>query len=289
MSMFKTLFGIERKIFNLVKEGADLCTKGASQAEMDAHWEKVDKVGRSSSRESMSEIKYQIQSRLRKHLSTTSLTALEAESQLERYWHHLQTEAWLADRRRITWNKPNYGREMPKWMRVLSIVGGVAFGAWFIIGLATHDSVTIPSIQQQQIEAAKHTAETTHLALDSVTVSTSDFENMFDSLEAPAPVDEPPLPAAAIAPAVAAVEAESVTIEMETPQGTRNFTSTVGRVYRTATPEVREQMEAPKIDHGYDHPDPHDCTVIHCLTSHKDFTVTADFDSGGKQTAHLRY
>jgi cytoskeletal protein RodZ len=176
---------------------------------------------------------------------------------------------------------------MPKWMRVLGIVGGAVFGVWFIVGLINAPSPA-PSIQQQTIADVQKHVNDFHdaqaaITASTITVSTSDFDSMFDALEAPPAIDEPPLPAEAIAPEAA----EPVMIEKATPQGNRSYSTTLGRVYQDATPEIRQEMA--KIDHGYDHPDPHDCFVNHCLSPHKDFTVTADFDSGGKQTAHIHY
>jgi hypothetical protein len=285
MSMFKTLFGIERKIFNLAKEGADLAMKSPTSAQIEAYWQKVRKLGESVDTDALHEAKSQVEARLKKYMwSMPWMSATQIETQLNRYWGHIFNASEAAQGVRIQ----KWVNRKPYW-KALKIGIGVAFGGWFVIGMINTPSVTIPSIQQQTISDIQKHVNDFHEANESITLSTSEFENMFDAIEAPAPVDEPPLPAAALAPAVAAIEAEPVTIEMATPQGTRQITSTVGRVYRNATPEVREQMEAPKIDHGYDHPDPNDCFVKHCLTSHKDFSVTADFDTGGKQTAHLRY
>ena len=65
---------------------------------------------------------------------------------------------------------------------------------------------------------------------------------------------------------VAAVADTPVNVEMTTPSGTRSFTTTIKQVYQNVPPQAQQtiQQDAPKIDHGYDHPD---------SGYHKTFTV----------------
>jgi hypothetical protein len=215
------------------------------------------------------------------------MTALQIERELQRYWSTLRIEARFAERGRILFNDPNYGRETSTFARVLQIAGGLIVGGWFVIGLATNNSRPAPSLQQQQIEDIRKHADDLHqILLQETTVTTGQF----DLMVAPAPMpDEPPLPQAAVPPALAAIEAQPVDIEVVTPEGARTVETTVGQLYRSAPPQVRQQMEAPKIDHGYDHDDPNGCFRRHCLSPHKDLDITADFDRGGVQHAKIRY
>jgi hypothetical protein len=179
------------------------------------------------------------------------------------------------------------------WLKFVGVVTAIFTGAIFVA------STQRPGIspEQQAARATIRQAEDTRrqiAALDAIVLDMNDWNIMMGGLEvpsAPTPV-EPSAPPAAMAaplpPIIAAAAAEPMTVDVTTANGSRReFTTTVENVYRQAPAPVRRIMTKseppPPIEHGYDHPDPNDCFVRHCLgggTSnaggfHKDFTVNA--------------
>jgi hypothetical protein len=289
------LFGTAETIFNEMKKGADLCTNpNTSPADIEKFWKELQEVGLRSNQETLDYCRKQIQEELTKHMihNIGGFSEADADKWFLSHWQPLMKVVMKADkvRRRELW----WEHTMEPFKFWLKAVGFVTMGTFiFVVFVKLNDgggsSSVAPSIQQQIINDIPRQAEVTHQALQETTITSTEFTNMMNELEAPAPAQalDPVAPQAVPAPAeVASVEDEPVTVET----GTRTINTTVGHLYHAATAQLREQMEAPKIDHDYDrHDSSHDCSVIHCLTPHKDFTISADFDTGGVVHAHIRY
>ncbi|HEX5182003.1 MAG TPA: hypothetical protein VFW19_02505 [Allosphingosinicella sp.] len=202
------------------------------------------------------------------------------------------------------------------WLTFVGVVTAIFTGAIFVA--STQRPAVSP--ETQAARTVVRDAEDTRrqiAALDAVTLGMDDWNIMMGGLEAPsaptpAETSAPPVAAAAPPPPIpamaaelpriiAAAAAEPMQVDVVTANGSRReFTTTVGNLYRQAPDQVRRIMtksEAPPpIEHGYDQPDPNDCFVRHCLgggTSnaggfHRDFTVNA-VDGNGNMfgSAHI--
>jgi hypothetical protein len=178
-----------------------------------------------------------------------------------------------------------------RWLKFVGVVTAIFTGAIFF---ASTQTPSISPEQQAARDVIRHAEETKRQIeyLNQIMLSEDDWNIMMGGLEvqSPTPVNTPaavPAEAAPLPPIIAAAAAEPMTVEVTTPNGTREFTTTVENVYRQAPDRVRQVMTQapppPKIDHGYDHENPNDCYHTHCLGGdiskaggfHKDFTVTA--------------
>jgi hypothetical protein len=286
-----TLTGMARHIFDVFKEGVDL-PPNATPAEIDKFSKDLETAGEDASRESIRQAESEVKEHVIKHLMAGgTMTEGEADKWFLSYWKHVQHGALMAEKFRrhntlMRWLEPI------KWWgkaagMVLLWLGGFAL----LIRLdGGGSSGSVPSIQTQTVNSIQQQMNQPS-QIQSTTLITNQFNSMIKGIQS-----APSLPSSssieatpAIPDALAAVEAEPVTVELETPDGTQQIKTTVREFYKAAPAEVRQEMEAPKVDHGYDHEDPNDCSHRHCLTPHKDFTISADFDSGGVQHAHVHY
>jgi len=188
------------------------------------------------------------------------------------------------------------------WLKFVGVVTAIFTGAIFF---ASTQTPGVSPEQQAARDVIRHAEETKRQIeyLNQIMLSEADWNIMMGGLEvqqAPTPVNTPaavPAAAAPLPPVIAAAAAQPMTVEVTTPHGTREFTTTVENVYRQAPDRVRQVMTQaspppppPKIDHGYDHENPNDCAHTHCLGGdiskaggfHKDFTVNAVDGNGNK-------
>ena len=288
----KTLTGIEKNIFNVLKRGADLCKdSNTTNADIVQYWKDISRVGESSSQSSLNAAKTQVKEALSKHLLASGTWA---EGEVDP-WYLSQWDSMLKtaamweqinkDSRKEWWRQKT--ESLVYWSKVLGTIMGVGLlFACFLRIVGTNGSTNAPSLEDQEWNSAVSNANITTRWLEQTTVTANEFTSMLSNL-GPAPTpSEPPTPLAAVPAEIQATEAEPVTVEVDTPTGTQQITTTVRQFYQAAPPSVRQEMEAPKIDRGED---PNDCFHRHCLTPHKDFTISADFDSGGVQRVHVHY
>lgn len=176
-------------------------------------------------------------------------------------------------------------KAVPKlgWLKFTAAVAAM------FAGVFTYVSTRPPTPEErdaQELRFQQREMQREGEQLNTITISPEQMNIMIGGLmveSAPTPTPEVTAPAAAaMPPAIAAVAAEPITVEVTTMGGQRHEEkqSTVGQVYLQSPVPVRhmmEQRDPPKIDHGYDHEDPNDCFHRHCLGGgfHKDFTVNA--------------
>lgn len=292
VSMEKTLTGIAKNIFDVMKEGANLCTPtaahGGETADTAKFWEDLQKVGETSNQSAVDEAESQVKDAVTKHMVDNGI--MSAKEVDEWFWYHWQPVRQGVSRAEQYRKYHSTGEKLKRsiWP-VAKVAGWVAIAGFVLAIIFSPSTPTAPSLQDQEWNSIASNANITTRALEQSTVTAHEFTSMFSNL-GPAPTtSEPPTPLAAVPAEIQAIEAEPLTIEVTTPTETQQITTTVRQFYRAAPPSVRQEMEAPKIDHGYDHEDPNDCAHRHCLTPHKDFTISADFDSGGVQRAHVHY
>lgn len=161
-------------------------------------------------------------------------------------------------------------------MAMTAIGAMVAFAVGGSIYLAATKPPTIspPTISpamiaiQQNADMEQRALETSNL----LHLEEDQFNSMQVAMAAPMAVP-PPDSIAAMPAAVAAIADEPVAVETTSPdEGTSVEVKTLGQVYISASRQVQHQIEveAPHIDHDYDHPDPHSCVVTDCLDQHRD-------------------
>jgi hypothetical protein len=290
IGMENTLTGMARHIFNVFKEGVDL-PPNATPADIDKFSKDLETAGEDASQESIRQAESEVKEHVIKHLvADGTMTEGQADKWFLSYWKHVQHGALMAEKFRRHSRLMDRLEPIKYWGKGVGIVLLWLGGFALLIRLDSGPSSSIPSIQQQTVNDIQQQMNQPS-QIQSTTLISNQFNSMIKGIQsAPSYPSSSSIEATpAIPDAIAAVEAEPVTVELETPDGTQQIKTTVREFYKAAPAEVRQEMEAPKMDHGYDHEDPNDCSHRHCLTPHKDFTISADFDSGGVQHAHVHY
>jgi hypothetical protein len=297
ISIEKTLTGIAKNIFDVMKEGANLSMNPDAMGDADIakFWRDLQNVGETSNKSAVDEAHSQVKDAVTKHMVDNGIMSAEqADQWFWLYWTPVMQGVNQAEQNRINAEQNRkYHSTGAKLKRSIlpaaKVAGWLAFAGIMLTLIFSPSVPTAPSLQDQEWNAAQSNANITSRALEQMTVTTHELTSMLSNL-GPAPTpSEPPTPLAAVPAGIQATEAEPLTVEVTTPTGNRQITTTVRQFYQAAPPSVRQEMEAPKIDHGYNHEDPNDCAHRHCLTPHKDFTISADFDSGGVQRVHVHY
>jgi hypothetical protein len=183
------------------------------------------------------------------------------------------------------------------WLKFVGVVTAIFPGAIFFAsthaGPSAETKAALETIRRSEVEVEQVNQ------LSNIVLSMDDWNIMMGGIEVqsvPTPTEAPaPLPLV-----IAAAAAEPLKVEVTTPAGTREFTTTVEKVYRESPSRVQQQMiqqpPPPKIDHDYDHPDPNDCFVRHCLGGdlskaggfHTNINVTAvDGNGNSFGSAHI--
>jgi hypothetical protein len=279
LSILKPIANFEQNIMKVVKEGVDLLTHDHTPADVERWEQHVRDVCKDGNQSLDDEAQKQMQEHASNHLMDKGFSKAQADAWAE---STLKKVSDLNDsvRKSLPAVKQT-GRFFVVKAAALLALGGWALTA--ITGIHAPESdaeMAYHQMQQASDERAREQDQIAHL-----TISGDDFNILMGGLQAhtaPSPQADTPPVAAAAAPlplTVAAEAADPVDVKVTTPTGTREFTTTVGEVYRNSPPAVQQVIEQPvtPIDHGYDHEDPNDCFHTHCLGSdggnHKTFTV----------------
>ncbi len=280
-SVLKPIVNFEQNIMKVVKEGVDLLTHDHTSEDVEAWEQHVRNVCKDGNQNINDAAQKQAQEQASKHLMDRGYTKKQADEWAESSMKKVKD---LNDSVRKNLPKvKEFGRFFLLKAGALLMAGGWILTA--ITGAHRPESEAEKSYRQMQHESAERDREQDQI--QRLVISGEDFNILMGGLEvssAPTPVQDASPIAAAPAPeplpmAVAAEAADPVEVKVTTPSETREFTTTVGQVYRNSPPAVRRIIEQPvfHIDHGYDHPDPNDCVHRHCLGSdgghHKSFTV----------------
>jgi hypothetical protein len=243
------------KILQCAEEGIELQCRDHTNAETQAWEDKCKKVFQDTDEASREGTESVIREKLTGNLLERGFNKRDAERMVEHQMEHLKS---LYPKVKIAWTFANK-------MAVAAVTGMVAFvviaGTWLAATKEKTSRVPLhdPFVDALAVSDLLHQEEA---AMNNLIVVYS------------APMAVPPRDIVAAMPApVAAIAAEPVAVEITTPdEGTHVEVQTLGQVYQAAPPSARRQIEqeAPKIDHGYDHPDPHSCVATDCLDQHRD-------------------
>ncbi|MGA2052355.1 MAG: hypothetical protein ABSH19_03485 [Opitutales bacterium] len=279
----KTLHHIVENIVNVFKEGANLTTN-YSDAAYDKWKQDAANVFKDTGSDSAEEAKTQAKEGLTKHLMDGGMSKSDAEKWFEARWKDALDGA---EKLRKTAPKVADAAQMT-WKGFLGAVTAIFTGAVIFSfvhnrpspdQLAMRNLIQNEQMQQEQIQR-----------LSQIMISQDDFNIMTGSLlvqSAPEPTKPPDPPAAMPAP-IQAIAAEPAQVEVETPSGTQEVTTTVEQVYRSAPPQVQRAMEStpppPPIEHDYDQPID-TAAIINQVYQHKDYTVS----DGVGDSIHVEY
>lgn len=279
-SAASTLINFNKNIMRVVKEGCELFINPHTEADV-LKWEQdVKNVFGDGAQSVGDESCTQAQDGATNHLMGRGMSKADAEAWANHTWEKVLD---ISEKVRPTVPKvKDVGKFF--WAKLLAavVVGGYVLTA--ITGVHKPESESEKMYRSIQYEAMK--AE----QMQNFLVSEEQFNEMIGGLRvaqsAPEPTRDAPAPVAAeampIPIAVAAEAAEPVEVEVVTPSGTQNFTSTLGRVYQNVPPPARREIErtvtVPPIAHNYTSitDDPNSCFVRHCMSGggfHKEFAV----------------
>jgi hypothetical protein len=281
----KVVVDIENKILKVFVDAVNMhMDPNSTDADREKSWKAIDDVGAASSQEAVDAAHAEAKEGAIKRLTGGGMSATEAEEWIESRWKRLVTAVEKA--RKTAPKAKDAGRFV--WLKVIAAVAAVGWIATAITGAhapRTGADRMYDSLRAQTTGAAQ---------MDMFLSDAGQFDSMIAGLKSgSAPrhaADSPQITAqaAALPPAVADVAEQAVDVEVKTPAGTSQVSTTLGQAYRYVPPPAQRQIErtVQRIDHGYDHENMNDCAHTHCLggSFHKDFTVDSPIGS-----AHFRY
>jgi len=278
-SFVKGVSDISQSVVKTFKKACDVAVDpNHTQADIDQVWRDFEKACEEAGN-TTDAVHGEVKEHVTQHMRDGGMSEVEAEKWFEQKWKDVKD---LGDKIRQASPKVEATGKL-FWLKILGLAGATAAGGWVLTAITGAHRPETESDRMYQF-FRREAAETAQM--QRLLVSEEEFNIMIGGLA----VQSAPLPdathiAAAAAPepmpaAIAAEANEPAEVEVITPSGTLNVTSTIGRVYQNAPGPVRREMEQEplKIDHGYDHQKPN------LGGHHKEFTVATDFAA-----AHVKY